>query len=864
MTAMRIRWWMIVAAFVIFLVLPGPDHSPFSGAPLASKALPVFFAVILAGVFSLLYAPRRAPRWVWLVLLILLIAGKAALAPRLVPTGWRGTYWTPTEWTTHVTELRVASFVTNNRIRTYRIDRVLAFEGATFSFDFLNDGPPAKRDELMPQRDVSLPLRIRWEGWIAGGAPQQLSISCRGHIRVSAGTVTLLEADNAKDRTVAIPATNGPIVIDYYKPPGVIPMINVAGVSGVVTPAPSTPSDVARGARAGSAITLLGLLTIAVFGIACIDAYAPLRSLPAALFSDPFALSTFVIVAIVVLSALDHTIPARHSTVSLGPYDDPLIYEAHSREVVRYGILMVDSTGHAGPYYFYPLYSYALAGAHLLFGEDFITIILFNDLCIAATVFLTWLWLRRRVSSLAGIIILVLVAFFVKSQSYVGSAYTDNLFVPFVLATLLSANAALDRRSRPMFFVAGLLSALTAATRPSFLMFVPFMGLWLLIDRKSGSMIRRFAAAAVFGVGFLVAIAPFTARNWIVSGRPVLLVDGAINLPLFITPPDGPRIPLSSADGARPGVGGALLTCLHYFREHPILTVVTALRKVGFTFGMPFVGPRGVDPPRHMILLPILFAFAVWLRRVPRNLQSVAIVFFLSHLTAMVAAAPWTYGYKTIIPFHVVMLVGLVFLIPKQRSELQPARRREIGSDPTVAIIPLDDGVTAAAVQRRIDETDAEFILFAAEGRCDSADLRKLLAYAGEFDIVDGIHGSSFGMRWPDWIVAKYAGVFYSDLTLVDAGGKLRLVRREVAEALGANLIAEGQRIGIEMTLRILSERLRVVQIPVSDPLLKPMSGAEAIRAIGIVPVIYREERKRSAAQHHSAISAAAEAQLPT
>src|SRR4051794_35989296 len=108
MLGIRTRWWLIVAAVLVFLILPGPDRPPFAGAPLASKALPLFFAVILGGVFGFLYAPRRAPRLLWLALLILLIGGKIAFAPRLVMAGWRGTYWTPTEWTAQASTLRVA------------------------------------------------------------------------------------------------------------------------------------------------------------------------------------------------------------------------------------------------------------------------------------------------------------------------------------------------------------------------------------------------------------------------------------------------------------------------------------------------------------------------------------------------------------------------------------------------------------------------------------------------------------------------------------------------------------------------------------------------------------------------------------
>ena len=57
------------------------------------------------------------------------------------------------------------------------------------------------------------------------------------------------------------------------------------------------------------------------------------------------------------------------------------------------------------------------------------------------------------------------------------------------------------------------------------------------------------------------------------------------------------------------------------------------------TFGFSIVMARGLLP----------FATAVTLG-----------CFALSHLAAMVLAAPWTYGYKTILPLHLAFLFAVV------------------------------------------------------------------------------------------------------------------------------------------------------------------------------------------------------------
>ena len=80
-------WWVALAAAVTFVVLPGPARSPFSGAPLSSRALVVFFSLVILAVFTAMYPPVRGVRARWLVVLLLLVGAKMALATMLVETG---------------------------------------------------------------------------------------------------------------------------------------------------------------------------------------------------------------------------------------------------------------------------------------------------------------------------------------------------------------------------------------------------------------------------------------------------------------------------------------------------------------------------------------------------------------------------------------------------------------------------------------------------------------------------------------------------------------------------------------------------------------------------------------------------------
>jgi len=827
-SSVRIRFWLAICGVLLYVLLPGPERSPFSGTPLASKAWLVFFAIILVGLFSALYHPRKLVRWRWLVLLSIFVAAKLVLAPYLIHFGWRGFYETALEWRATETRLRPTSFLTDGRIRPYRIDPVLAFDGASFALDFLNE-VPVRRDPEVIRRDVDLPLRVTWEGWIAAGPTQErVTISCLGRVRVSAGVHILLDGKCAPGDVFQLPA-NERLTIIYEKPAGLEPLFIVEGITGTVTPRSFATADVILARRVAIAITILGFLSLVVLAAAFFEAYAPLSLLIDEVLLARMKSAAFLIVALMVAAAVRHTIPMRHSTVLLSAFDDPLVYESQARMIMQNGLLMVDSAGHGDAFYFYPFYSYALAGAHLLFGEDYATIVLFDELCIAASILLCWALLRRYVRETAGVIMLLLVAYFESTMMnrYASEPFSDNLFIPFVLAVIVAASAALERRHRTLFFLAGSLTALAAATRPSFLLFFPFFGLWLLADARSGNLSRRMSNAVVFGAGFLVAIAPFTLRNWIVTKRFILLVNGSVNFPLYITPPGEPTLNLLK-NGRLPTPIESLSLCARYIASHPFLTTWTMTRKLGFTLGLPRLGPDGQSPPLFFVVISLAFAFLLWAKLIPRDLKAVILVFLLSHLAAIMSAVPWTYGYKTILPFHLVMLICIAFAIPVSRTRaVAPKRRQAVGEALTtadIATILVTEETSIADVRRVISEMNAGFVLISLNGVPPQKDIQKLLAYAGEFDIVDGVAQyetegipSPLYGRWLTWAVAKYVGGLYGQLHWKDTAGALRLMRRDVAEIIAAQCEAGGWRVGVEMTAAILDGGYTVVQIPVMD-----------------------------------------------
>jgi hypothetical protein len=193
------------------------------------------------------------------------------------------------------------------------------------------------------------------------------------------------------------------------------------------------------------------------------------------------------------------------------------------------------------------------------------------------------------------------------------------------------------------------------------------------------------------------------------------------------------------------------------------------------------------------LVLPVLFALSLWSGRIPRPLRNAILVFGASHLIALTIAAPWTYGYKTIIPLHLLFLVSAAFLLPnwgaQREIEVPPPailrplnRRRQVSvvlptyneKDSIRAVIDgffatglvdevlvINNNATegtsevvagsgaveiferrqgyGAAIRRGLAEAQHELIVVCEpDGTFLPADVEKLLAYSDDFDVVYG------------------------------------------------------------------------------------------------------------------------------
>lgn len=135
-----------------------------------------------------------------------------------------------------------------------------------------------------------------------------------------------------------------------------------------------------------------------------------------------------------------------------------------------------------------------------------------------------------------------------------------------------------------------------------------------------------------------------------------------------------------------------------------------------------------------------------------------------------------------------------------------------------------------AAIKRGLREaagSGADLICICEpDGTFDPEDLRKLLAFMPECDIVIGSRtvsnfiweGANMGwfLQWGNWAVAKLIEVLYNTSYLSDVGCTFRVMTREQAQTILERSRLDGSAYGLEMLLISVITHARLVQVPVN------------------------------------------------
>lgn len=255
---------------------------------------------------------------------------------------------------------------------------------------------------------------------------------------------------------------------------------------------------------------------------------------------------------------------------------------------------------------FSPLYYYFLGGVFALCGPVPQWALAIQFVMGIAGAYLLFLLARELWGPLAGLLALGLYLLYGLFVAYEGQVLDASFSVVLPAAFLLLLHRAARGGRWSCWFAAGVTLGLFALTRPNILVFFPVAGGWALwAGRDQRSLRRRLAALGCVAGGIACCVLPFTVRNVIVTGEPVLVTaHGGINFYVgnnrqatgFYTPPAGmPPLPgefnlevprqVAQAETGKAGMSDAEVSSywfhrgLDFIRQEPGRFVQLTLRK---------------------------------------------------------------------------------------------------------------------------------------------------------------------------------------------------------------------------------------------------------------------------------------------
>jgi glycosyltransferase involved in cell wall biosynthesis len=117
-------------------------------------------------------------------------------------------------------------------------------------------------------------------------------------------------------------------------------------------------------------------------------------------------------------------------------------------------------------------------------------------------------------------------------------------------------------------------------------------------------------------------------------------------------------------------------------------------------------------------------------------------------------------------------------------------------------------------------------VLCEPDGTFEPSDIFKLLAYAGDFDVVFGSRTNSlliwtganmrFFLKWGNWLVAKHLEFLFNTTSLTDVGCTMRLLSRQTLQKIQPHFKVEGSHFGVEMMLLCVWSGARFIEVPLN------------------------------------------------
>jgi len=656
----------------LYAFLPGHPSGLLPGPPWQEVGA-VVSAVLLAGVL-LKFAFHSTPPSPWIGLLLgVLIASRVLLSFALIPDGWSSSFFVHQAGTVERIE-RVGPRASDGGV----IDRRMAFSERSAAFQFLNDGVLSPGGAAAT-RDVTLEMRARSYLLLSEDSRINLGLASQPPVSVF---VDGERVEPAAATAMPLPAGVHELSLGYMKAFGEYPRIELSvrnergGAMRVFAERP-TARQLSRDGFARAALRLLDLLAVAAalawLWPSLVEMTAAIRHAPRPRLAG-LAQSRMLLVAAPLLLFALHGLFAATARGDLTVFlvgDDMRAYADYGRQIAVHGPLM--NFGRplfsGEPFFFYPLYPYLVALTHQLFDESFYGLVFFQFVLLGAMIsimaWFAWQMFGQRVAWIT-LVILAVLAELDFARYYTVSVFTDNLYYPLVALAVACMWRMERSTSRSAAVVAGLAGGVATLARPSMLLVLPLYVVWRLRSGAERTSRHRQTEMAVFVASWMAMVGLATLRNWLVSGRFVLLAESSLQI-IYCLTPEGVNYK-DYMPNLRPSVLESVGGALKMFRDHPAGVLLVEARKLAFSFGFTNVTP-GVRLHPEFVALTV--GYAAWLVQAGRRGVEAAAVHItvLGHVAAFLASTPAAYGYKTIltlmmlmVPFTAALLASFVRL----------------------------------------------------------------------------------------------------------------------------------------------------------------------------------------------------------
>ena len=657
--------WLLIVVATAYVLAPGAPGLPLSGIPIGQTGIVTLVALIGTGIWTGRAANRVAAKWV--VVVAVAVGLKIALAAMTPQIGWLGRYYANENFAAPM-----QPSMDFRGLEATRIDRRLSMRETEFPVHFYND----REYNTGVFREWTLPFSIHWTGYVTAERDQPVAfqLSANGRAELIVDGARQAQAAGSPGQTAIANASliltpgSHRLEVRYQKPANTAGLLRLDETTGTVTDLVSpfnAPSPSAAMLRLAGAVGWL-LHLIAIGGAAA-------ALWPGVRAQQGEKLVPAFVVGFLVAQGLWKSRHLVGHVWTLSGGDDWLNYEMSARDVVLHGVMMSQGgvIGRGQPFSLYPGYAYFVALVHGITGESLAGVVLMNFVLLAFATVIVYQIARRLfgpIRALGGLAWLMLIEQADFVRYYTVTLFSENLYVVLVAATvwLLMQHHASGRRRD--LVAAGVCGALASWTRPSMMLLLPFAVAGIAYARgRAGGARQASLDAIVFVTAWMAAIAPITIRNYLMSGRAVLISSGqgatfiAYNLPI------DDKLYFNGFDGT---LFNAAAILIRMFLDHPIISLANYGRKLGFSLGMVhWLGGAGTVHPELILTSLGYFAAVIFLKEM-RSIAAWPIhAFTMTHIATLMLTMPSNYGYRMILPPFMFMAVaaGAVAVTPLMR-----------------------------------------------------------------------------------------------------------------------------------------------------------------------------------------------------